>query len=811
MLPIYFELSGREKYPLPGKIRNMKKNNLLAALFILAAIVSGCKPAETELYVSLNGKTGNPGTQETPLPDIQAAIDEASRLKTGDPEMKIVIRVSPGEYHLNKPLVIPGELSNLSLIGTGSSEVTVKGSAILDLKWEKHEGSILVSPVANGLAFDQLAVNGKLQILARYPDYDENGGHLQGHAPDALSPERIKTWKNPAGTIFNVIHGYEWGDFHYVITGIDEQGQPILEGGHQNNRKAPPHPEYRMVENVFEELDSPGEWYLDTNTRLLYFWPGENTDLQSAVFEGVTLKNLLTIKGNEKSSVSRITISGIRFEYTRRTIMEPYEPLLRGDWTIYRGGALFIEGAVDCTVSDCEFTNLGGNAIFVSGYNRDISITGNHIHECGASGICFVGDPSAVRSPSFEYGQFVPLDQMDTVPGPANERYPKDCLTDNNLIYRTGRIEKQTAGVQIAMSMGITVSHNSIYEVPRAGININDGTWGGHILEFNDVFNTVLETGDHGSFNSWGRDRFWHPNRPVMDSLAEASPDMVYWDAIHTTVIRNNRFRCDHGWDIDLDDGSSNYHIYNNLCLNGGLKLREGLYRLVENNIMVNNSFHPHVWFRNSGDIFRRNIVSGKYRDIRLEGWGKELDFNLFPDEASLNLARSHGVDANSTFGDPLFKNPDTGDYSVQENSPALKLGFKNFQMDNFGVQKPELKKIAQSPELPQLTARSGDTAPGTITDWRGARVKNIETLGERSASGLSRVAGVLILSVAEGTDAHRSGLQNGDVILQANGKEVLVLQDLLKLTGEPNSGKQHELTVKRNQSEIRLQLVGRK
>ena len=49
------------------------------------------------------------------------------------------------------------------------------------------------------------------------------------------------------------------------------------------------------------------------------------------------------------------------------------------------------------------------------------------------------------------------------------------------------------------MASGIVVRHNSIYQVPRAGININDGTWGGHLLEFNDVFDTVLETGDHGA------------------------------------------------------------------------------------------------------------------------------------------------------------------------------------------------------------------------------------------------------------------------------------------------------------------------
>ena len=73
------------------------------------------------------------------------------------------------------------------------------------------------------------------------------------------------------------------------------------------------------------------------------------------------------------------------------------------------------------------------------------------------------------------------------------------------------------------MSQAITVSHNSIYDTPRAGINISEGTWGGHILEFNDIFDTVKETGDHGSFNSWGRDRYWHPSYKTMESIVHRS------------------------------------------------------------------------------------------------------------------------------------------------------------------------------------------------------------------------------------------------------------------------------------------------
>ena len=167
--------------------------------------------------------------------------------------------------------------------------------------------------------------------------------------------------------------------------------------------------------------------------------------------------------------------------------------------------------------------------------------------------------------------------------------------------------------------------------MPRAGINIGDGCWGGHVIEFCDVFDTVKETGDHGSFNSWGRDRYWGLKGIDLDAItAGKDRDLPMLDAVEPIMLRNNRWRCDHGWDIDLDDGSSNYHIYNNLCLHGGIKNREGFYRTVENNIMVNNSFHPHVWFHGSGDVFRRNIVFATFKPIEMKPpWGKECDFNL--------------------------------------------------------------------------------------------------------------------------------------------------------------------------------------
>ena len=91
-------------------------------------------------------------------------------------------------------------------------------------------------------------------------------------------------------------------------------------------------------------------------------------------------------------------------------------------------------------------------------------------------------------------------------------------------------------------------------------------------------------------------------------------------------------WRCDHGWDVDLDDGSSHYLIYNNLLLHGGLKLREGFWRKATNNIIIGNSLHPHVWYADSGDWFVRNIVMTAYRPalMKVPKWGACVDYNLF-------------------------------------------------------------------------------------------------------------------------------------------------------------------------------------
>ncbi|MEP7093005.1 MAG: right-handed parallel beta-helix repeat-containing protein [Flavobacterium sp.] len=757
--------------------------------------------AQTSFYVAAKGNDTNQGTKSKPFASIGKAIAEGRKI-TGN----VDIYLTGGTYYLDQPIVFSSEDSRkenekLTIKNFDNQKVVISGSKILNLKWKAYKNGIWQAKVTQNLIFDQLFVNGQLQRMARYPNFDPKAQYYGGTSADALSKERIAFWKFPDGGYVHALHSSMWGDFHYRITGKNDKDELALEGGWQNNRRMPMHDKYRFVENIFEELDTINEWFYDKKTKTLYYYPPKGLDIKKAKFETPQIAHLFEFKGSETTPVKNIIIEGLGFTQTLRTFMQNKEPLLRSDWTIYRGAAVFYDGAVNCSLKNCSLNDLGGNAVFFNNYNRNCEVSGCLISDIGASAFCFVGDPAAVRSPSFEYNQFVPLEQIDRTPGPKTNNYPADCKVYDNLIFDLGIVEKQSAGVELSMCQNITVSHNTIYDVPRAGINVSEGTWGGHIIEYNDVFNTVKESGDHGSFNSWGRDRYWHPNKKILDSIVENNYNLALADVVKPIVIQNNRMRCDHGWDIDLDDGSSNYIIKNNLCLNGGIKLREGVNRVVENNIMVNNTFHPHVWFKNSNDVFKNNIVMKAYLPIQIDAWGKETDYNVFPDAASLKEAQDRGTDKHSVYGGLDFVNPKEGDFRLKEGSIAFTVGFKNFNMNIFGVVSPRLKALSKKVTIPAVMTLNNEEA-NEIIDFMGAKVKNLTTLGEQSATGMGEVRGVLVMEVAAQSVASRF-LQANDVILAYNSRKTNNLNHLLEAQ-KSVIGDKTEIIIFRNQKEVK-------
>ena len=641
-------------------------------------------------------------------------ISTASELlaRVGESNQTIVLK--EGVYYVPETLRIKG--NDLTLKAAEGERVIISGGRKLSCKWKEYKDGIYVCSVEKGLDFTQLYINGARKIRARYPNAGEfihpADAELEWpHTSFIFDEFSNKKWAKPHEAVVHIFAANYWGNLQWRIRDIDYKSKTIYlgDGGFQINdivlgRSATgiSHQSKYYIENVFEELDAPGEWYYDRENGLLYCMPEEGLDLDNAVVEVSSLKCLINLDG-----ARNIKISGLDFAHTEVTYFDTYEAPSAGDWTICRNGAIFMQNAENCTIENCLFDSLGGNGIFLSNYNRGNSINGNTFSYLGESAVCLVGSKTLCLGTQ----QYCPLE--NTVSG--------------NYIHDIGIYGKQTAGVFISTASGITISGNHIHDLPRAAICINDGTWGGHVIEYNNIHDTVKETGDHGPFNSWGRDRFWCLVQSHHGASHQAGN--VLLDAKKTTVIRNNRFEDYNGWGIDLDDGSSNYHVYNNLCIGISIKLREGDYRKIENNIFINGANPPgfHVGYENNCDQFIRNIVvmnsafDNPEEDIDFKkhkskgciyeiigppekGQWFDFDYNLFFSdggsfkavvhhrphgalqerkraEYSLEEWQKMGFDAHSVFAAPLFVDSQKGDYSLKPESPAFKLGFKEFEV----------------------------------------------------------------------------------------------------------------------------------
>jgi hypothetical protein len=678
----------------------------------------------------------------------------------------IKVFVHGGTYYQDEPLVFGPEDSGTAeapviFAAFPGERITLSGGRKLDCRWKPYQDGIMMCQlpaVKEGrLLFTQLFVNGRRQIPARFPNYDpENplvhgrgylnaaskvGDEVQAPHPDANddmtfsggAPRGIifdaqtftkKNWPKRHEAVIHIFQAYYWGNLQWQIKDIDRTNQIIWfgRGGWQMGAKWSRNPgevskESRFyIENVLEELDVPGEWYLDRETGILYCIPPRGVDLKMALVEAPVLQQLVRFVGTQDEPVQHITIDGFRISHTASTFLEKYEIPSLSDWAIHRGGSVLLEGARNCTVKNCWFDAVGGNGVFMSDYNRSNVVSGCKFTETGDSAICFVGS-------------------LESTNGTQRD-FPYECQATNNLIHDCGVFGKQIAGVYISRAKRITVSHNLIYNMPRAGICIGDGTWGGHVIEFNHLHDTVRETGDHGPFNAWGRDKYWSLVQSHLPYTKHRSLEAgkVEVDAMEPVTMRNNFFEEKpesiqgiHGpvFGIDLDDGASNYEIYNNITKGVSVKLREGAKRTIYNNIWVDSVVAPcfHVGNEYNHDRYFHNITVMSRDDVysiiappTRGPWLEDVDYNCFfsrsgkftarveelrgeegPDRTvqryGLEEWRQLGFDLHSVFADPLFVDPAQNDFRVQPDSPARKLGFKNFEMGRWGLTKdfPEI------------------------------------------------------------------------------------------------------------------------
>ena len=337
-----------------------------------------CLPANAqvkEFYVATSGSDEASGSIDAPFSSFTYAQLKVKEYKLANPSDTITVYLRGGKYYMSEPVVFTAEDG-----GSETAPIIYKayqdevpeilgGEKLEGLSWESVDGKVYKTKVPEGLEFETLFVNGDKKVLARYPNYDENAEVFNGTAADCISSAKVATWADPTGGYVHALHGNRWGGIHYRITG--KSGTSLtLEGGTQNNRGSGMHATYRFVENIFEELDDTAEWYLNRTTSELYYYPADSINLAEAEIEYAAQEQLIVFDGTMAEPVKYITIEGLQLKRTIRTFMKTADPLLRSDWTIYRGGVVHFEGTENCALVDCELTLLGGNAVFFNDYNN---------------------------------------------------------------------------------------------------------------------------------------------------------------------------------------------------------------------------------------------------------------------------------------------------------------------------------------------------------------------------------------------------------------------------------------------------------
>lgn len=703
-----------------------------------------------EIYISPSGNDKNDGSIGSPLATLAAARDKADTLKSGATPVTVYLR--GGTYYLTAPVVFGPSNSGAAAApilycAYQAEKPVLSGGIKVTPAWSVYSGNIMVSTIDTGLKVDQLFLNGKRQIMCRYPNFDSTQ-YLDGYNADCIGTAKVASWKDPTEGpgYLRGLHIYLWGGESYKITAKNSDNTVTLTWVGDNSQGNKLHATYRMVENIFEELDAPGEWFYRKSTGQLYFYPPPGADLSTAAIELASQDELIKVVGTTAQPVQYLQFKGLTFTHTYRTLFsKPYVPLLAGDWTIARAGALYIEMAENIRVENCLFDQIGGNGVFINGYNQHHVVTNNTFVDGGATCVSICGLMSSARCARALRGT---VNCTDRAPGPLTGDYPSFITVENNLMDHLGRFEKQSAGVNISASMKDTIRHNTICRCPRAGINLTDGCWGGHEICYNWVYKSVLETSDHGPFNSWGRDR---------NMLWSTDTSATELDAVYTTNIHHNRLEAAPPlFGVDLDDGSSNYNVHHNLLIGVGLKLWHHRNNRYVNNIITNGGVTEfHDVYANSGDYYAHNITfdtcvysfccfaNMSSDSIPAEvaarvsvfdsnciwsmGRTPKMVFWLLRDSVTTTWANwlAAGLDAHSLLADPQFVDTakvfrpgyaPRGDYSVKPTSPALTVGFENFPMDSFGVMPEQNTSL----RMPSAKERSLTGVPGPVRYTHG-------------------------------------------------------------------------------------------
>ena len=465
-----------------------------------------CFADGAEFWLSPSGSDAGPGTKTQPFATLERARDALRKARGAAPEGPAVVHLLPGVYPRNKTF-------ELAAKDGGAVTYRAEGEVVLRAGTSVPAAALRLVTDPQVLARMDAAARGKvfeidlrsagIRNVRRFPDHFSGAGGLcelywngrrlplsrwpngtdatmaqvlergddkskTGHGGVFVAREdRVARWNVTNGVWVEGYWRVPWAPSVLRVSAIDPAtravtlavpigggiGSKYAKGAALGDGKEP-----WWAVNLLEEVDLPGEWCVDFEAHKLYLWPPSAP--AEAVFSVADMEAPMVVA----QGASRIVFEGLTFEQGL-------------------GDGIDIRGGEDVLVAGCVFRSLGGNGVVVRGGVRN-GVRSSDFHDLGEGGILLSGGDRAKLTPC---GNFA----------------------ENNHLHHLG-IRKKTyaAGIHVGAygggsAVGCRVSHNSIHDLPHAGI-----LYGGNdnVFEFNEISRVVLTSADMGAFytaNDW--------------------------------------------------------------------------------------------------------------------------------------------------------------------------------------------------------------------------------------------------------------------------------------------------------------------
>ena len=238
------------------------------------------------------------------------------------------------------------------------------------------------------------------------------------------------------------------------------------------------------VEDAYEMLDQPGQFYLDSAAHRLYYIPRQGQDMQSADVEVPVLQTLVTGDGTSRAPIHNITFANLQFSYA--TWLQPSTPEgfseIQTGYTVTgltgyaKQGLCHLAPGGSCPYG--TWSKEPGNIHFR--YARDLWFLNDRFVHLGAAGLS-LGDGSQydnVEECVFTdiSGNGLEIGDVDLPNAKANSQTIGNTVTNNHLY---GIPVEYHGGVPILVGYAAhtLISHNQIDHTPYAGISLGWGGW----------------------------------------------------------------------------------------------------------------------------------------------------------------------------------------------------------------------------------------------------------------------------------------------------------------------------------------------